>query len=221
MPLAALLFDIDGTLADSNELHVDVWDQVFRAHELSVSREAIHSQVGKGADKLVPALVPDADAETVKALGEEHGAIFKREHLAEVRPFPKAHELLRRAHEAGVRVVLASSASRDEVEHYLDLLEARDLVDATTTADDVGASKPAPDIFSLALERAGTPADQTLAVGDSPYDAEAAGKCGVAAIGFRSGGFSDETLLGAGVKRLYDDAAAMLADFDQVLRGEL
>ena len=210
--IKAVLFDIDGTLADSNELHVRAWAEVFRGRDLDIPDAAIHAQIGKGADLLVPALVPGADESLAGSLGDEHGAIFKARYLGRVKPFPGAHELLARTKAGGRRVVLASSASKEELEHYLDLLGARDIVDAGTSIDDVETSKPAPDIFAVALKRAGVDPDEAVAVGDSPYDVEAAGKSGVATVALRSGGFGDEALSGA--VALYDDAAALLAGFE-------
>jgi HAD superfamily hydrolase (TIGR01509 family) len=212
--IKAVLFDIDGTLADSNDLHVRAWGEVFRKHGLHVCDDAIHAQIGKGADLLVPALVRGADEKLAKALGEEHGAIFKSKYLATVKPFPGARDLLARTKAAGRRVVLASSASKEELDHYVDLLGAREIVEAGTSIDDVKTSKPAPDIFSVALKKAGAKAGETIAVGDSPYDAEAAGKSGIVTVGLRSGGFSDEVLRGAGAKAIYDDAATLLSGFE-------
>ncbi len=214
MTVRAVLFDIDGTLADSNDLHVRAWMQVFDKRGLQTTPEAVHAQIGKGADLLVPALVSGADDKLAEALGEEHGAVFKAKYLDQVKPFPGAHDLLARTKAAGRRVVLASSASKEELEHYVRLLSAADIVDAGTSIDDVETSKPAPDIFAMALKKAGVSANGAVAVGDSPYDVEAAGKCGVATVALRSGGFSDEALLEAGATALYDDAAALLADFD-------
>lgn len=213
MTIRAVLFDIDGTLVDSNALHVLAWGEAFRARGLSVEPQAIHDQIGKGADLLVPALAPGVDAQTAQALGDAHGAIFKAEHLARVRPFPGARDLLERTRRAGRRVVLASSASEAELDHYLDLLDARTLVDASTTVDDVQTSKPAPDIFATALKKIGVDPGEAVAVGDSPYDVESAGECGVATVALRSGGFSDDALRRAGAAALYDDVAALLAGF--------
>ena len=214
MSLSAVLFDIDGTLADSNDQHVEAWAEVFRERGFHIAPAAIHDQIGKGADLLVPALIAGADETLSEELGEAHGAVFKAKHLEGVKPFPGAHDLLARTRSAGRRVVLASSASQGELEHYLDLLDARDLVDASTSIDDVGTSKPAPDIFAVALKKIGVPADEAVMVGDSPYDVEGAAKCGVATVALRSGGFSDEALRRAGAKAIYDDVAALLADFE-------
>lgn len=213
MPFRALLFDIDGTLVDSNDQHIAAWDAVFRDEGIVIARAAIHDQIGKGADMLIPALVPDADAEQRDRLAKAHGALFKARYLEAVRPFPGAYDLLAAAHAAGQAVVLASSASGAELDHYLDLLDARALVAATTSADDVASTKPAPDIFATALDRvAPIGADAAVAIGDTPYDMEAAGRCGIRGIGLRSGGFTDAALRGGGAAWLYDDVAALLAD---------
>ena len=215
MTIQGVFFDIDGTLVDSNDLHVQAWEQAFRDAGHEIERQAIHDQIGKGADMLVPALLPDASEEQAEALGEAHGAIFKARYLDQVRPFPRARDLLARVHDAGQKVVLASSASKAELDHYLDLLDARDLVAAGTSIDDVENSKPAPDIFAVALKKiASIGAERAMVVGDSPYDMEAAGKCGIPAIGLRSGGFSDEALRRAGAVALYDDVAALLTGYD-------
>jgi membrane protein len=213
MKIHAVLFDLDGTLVDSNDLHVDAWEQVLREAGHETSRDAIHAQIGKGADMFVPALVQSADQTTIKELGDRHGAIFKDRFIGQVRPFPGASALLARVAESGRKVVLASSASKEELEHYLDLLGARSAVTGATSIDDVERSKPAPDIFAAALQQLdGIGPDAALAVGDSPYDVESAGSAGIATVALRSGGFPDEALTGAAA--IYDDVAALLADFE-------
>jgi membrane protein len=215
MTIKAILFDIDGTLVDSNDQHVLTWEEVFRDEGETFDRQVIHGQIGKGADMLVPTLMPGTDEDTLERLANAHGEIFKTKFLDVVKPFPGAHDLLVRVHKAGQTVVLASSASKSELDHYLDLLDARDLVAATTSADDVASTKPAPDIFATALGKLdGCNADEVLVVGDTPYDIEAASKCGIGTIALRSGKFSDEALRGAGAVCLYDDVAALLADYD-------
>ena len=215
MAIKAILFDIDGTLVDSNDLHVLAWEEAFAGVGARFDRQLLHDQIGKGTDMLVPTLLPHADEAEQERLGDAHGEAFKTRFLATVRPFAQAHELLAHAHGRGQRVVLASSASAAELDHYLDLLDARDLVSATTTADDVANTKPAPDIFATALEKiAPIEPGEVAVVGDTPYDMDAAGKCGIVAIGLRSGGFPDDALVEAGAAALYDDAAALLRDYD-------
>lgn len=215
MPIKAILFDIDGTLVDSNDLHVLAWEAAFAGEGHRFDRQVLHDQIGKGADNLVPTLLPGSDEATAERLGDAHGAVFKDKYLATARPFPHARDLLAHAHAAGCKLVLASSASQAELDHYLDLLDARDLITATTSIDDVKNSKPAPDIFATALGKLdGIDARDVIAVGDTPYDVESAGKCGIATVGLRSGNFPDEALRTAGAAAVYDDVAALLAGYD-------
>lgn len=213
MAIKAVLFDIDGTLVDTNDFHVLAWDEALRDAGHVFEHQALHDQIGKGADTFLPTLLPDLDLAARERLADAHGRIFKAKYLSRARPFRGARDLLARVRESGQRVVLASSASGAELDHYLDLLDARGLVSATTSADDVQTSKPAPDIFATALHKVAPliPA-QAIVVGDTPYDIEAAAKAGMAAVGVRSGKFSDAALRGA--VALYDDVAALLAAYE-------
>jgi HAD superfamily hydrolase (TIGR01509 family) len=220
MPVRAVLFDIDGTLVDSNDLHVLAWEAAFGSIGVTFDRQRIHDQIGKGADMLVPTLLPDADRATQERLGKIEGEVFQARFRDKAQPFAGAHALLARVHAAGQAAVLASSASAADVDHYLNLLGARELVAATTSADDVAHTKPAPDIFEAALKKvAPLTAAEVLVVGDTPYDVEAAAQCGIGTIAVRSGGFSDDALLRAGAIALYDDVAALLGDYDTSLLG--
>ena len=214
MTIRAVLFDLDGTLVDSNEAHVAAWQAVFADAGHDVPLADIRGQIGKGGDNLVPALLPDTDEREQERLSKAHGKRFKAQHLDHVQPFPGAPALLARVHASGRQVVLASSASRGELKHYVALLGAEDLVDAMTSIDDVKDSKPAPDIFAAALGKAGVAADEAVAVGDSPFDMQSANRAGMGAVGVRSGGFSDDALSEAGATALYTDVAALLAGFD-------
>ena len=215
MPIKALLFDIDGTLVDSNDMHITAWQEAFAGINLKFERQVIHDQIGKGTDMLVPTLLPDLDDHAVEMLGQVHGAIFKERFLGEVKPFPQAHAILARAQKRGQQVMLASSASGAELSHYLDLLHARQLVTATTSGDDVEQTKPAPDIFAAALAKlTGVEASEAVVIGGTPYDVEAAAKCGMSAVAVRSGGFTDEVLTHAGAIAIYDDVAALLESYD-------
>lgn len=208
----AILFDIDGTLVDSNNFHILAWAEAFKAagHEFRLAD--LHEQIGKGADNYVQALLPDASDEEAERLGEEHGRLFRDHYSGRLKPFSKARDLLARCKAEGLKVILASSASADELEHHLALLGAHDLVDGHTSADDVGRTKPCPDIFATAARKAGVAPDEALAVGDTPYDIEAAGRAGIPAVAVRSGLFRDEQLGGA--VAIYDDVADLLARFE-------
>lgn len=206
----AIIFDIDGTLVDSNDYHVWAWQHAFRERGYEIAPADIHDQIGKGGDLLVPALIPDASEDEVKALSARHGEIFSSRYLARVRPFPHAADLLRHVAAQGQKVALASSASKDELNHYVDLLGVGDIVSVATSKDDADTTKPAPDIFAAALKRLGVAPGAALVVGDTPYDVVAAKRAGVTTVAVRSGGFSDRSLRGAGATAIYDDVAALL-----------
>ncbi|USI71915.1 HAD family hydrolase [Sphingomonas morindae] len=214
MAIRALLFDIDGTLIDSNERHVDAWGLAFREAGRPQELDAIRAQIGKGGDQLMPALLPDEPA-LHTPIAERQGAIFADLYLPHVRPFPGAAELVRAVAARGRAVVLASSAKRAELDVYLDRLALRDVVTATTSSDEVEASKPAPDIFAAALAAVGVAPEEALAIGDTPYDVEAAARSGVATVALLSGPFDEEALRAAGAIALYADAAALLAGLEE------
>lgn len=221
MGTKAILFDIDGTLVDSNDLHVSAWQEAFARHGQELDRPTIHEQIGKGGDNLVPSLLPQADADLQERIDASHGEIFKGKYLAKVKRFPGARELLERTKASGRTVLLASSAARDELEAHVETLEARGLIDETTSKDDVGHSKPAPDIFSAAMNKLeGVAPEEALVIGDTPYDMQAARRCGVPAIGVRSGGFSDEQLREAGASAVFDDVGELLEGFDRLFPSE-
>ena len=210
--LRAALFDIDGTLIDSNHLHVQAWVEAFAGAGREVEADAVAPLIGMGGDKLVPTLWPDADEAMQERLSDAHGAAFKGRYMAQAQPFPGARDLVARVHEVGLKVVLATSASDEEVDHYVDLLGIRDMVVTKTSIDEVEESKPAPDIFATALKKAGVAAEAAIAIGDAPYDVEAAGKSGVSTIALLSGGFPRERLEGS--VAIYEDAADLLRRFE-------
>jgi HAD superfamily hydrolase (TIGR01549 family) len=210
VPGAALL-DVDGTLVDTNYHHVLAWYRSFREHGIALPVWRIHRHVGMGGDQLVPALVPGIDEELHEAIEETRGQKYA-ELIDEVRAFDQAHELIEELKREGITVVLASSSPQDELDHYLDLLDARDLADAWTTKDDVDATKPAPDLVLAALEKAGT--TEAVMVGDTPWDVEAARKAGVDTICVITGGFSRQELEEAGAVAVYESVEELRERLD-------
>src|SRR5579871_4370069 len=152
--LGAVLFDIDGTLIDSNDLHVKAWKRAFAEHGHHLASSAILQQICKGGDNLIPALLPQAGDDEREAIADRHSMIFREQYLRKAKPFEGARELLTRVHADGRRVVLASSAKQEELDHYVALMEVGDIVYVTTSSDDADQSKPAPDIFAIALDKA-------------------------------------------------------------------
>lgn len=215
-----VLLDVDGTLVDTNQLHVIAWQRAFRGIGLEIPAWEIHRQVGKGGDKLVAAVagerVEREQGDDVRSLhGDEFGAL-----IDEARPLPGARELMLALRERDVTTVLASSGKSEEVDHYLDLLAARELLDGITTSADVEASKPAPDLVETALERGGG-ARPALLVGDTVWDGEAAARAGIGFVGLRSGGIGEAELREAGAVLVYDDAAELTNDLEEVLTVDL
>ena len=214
MPKRAVLFDIDGTLVDSNDAHVEAWCRAFADEGFHFDRATIHAQVGKGGDNLVPSLIPDAPKQVLERVDHAQAEIYNRDYLSKVRPFPHARDLLLKASEAAKKVVLASSASRPEVEHYVRLLDAGGIIDGATSKDDVVHSKPCPDIFEAALKQAKVASREAIVVGDTPYDIRAARRTGVDTIALRSGRFPESALQAESPIAIYDDAADLLANFE-------
>jgi HAD superfamily hydrolase (TIGR01549 family) len=213
--IEAVLFDIDGTLVDSNEQHVNAWAFAFREDGHPQEVDDIRAQIGKGGDLLVPELLPDVSDAVRKRISERHGYHFKEMYLDHVRAFESATELIERVHASGRKVVLASSAKHDELEHYVELLGVKSLIAATTSIDDVEASKPEPDIFGVAIGKIGVQPANALVVGDTIYDVDAALRAGIATAGVTSGPFDERQLKDAGAIAVYPDVASILRDFDR------
>jgi len=212
--ITTILFDIDGTLVDSNDFHARAWQEVFLNAGHDFPLDLFQGQIGKGGDNLVPSLLPDLSEEEQEAIAEGHGPLYRERYIALVKPFPQARDLLARAKEDGLTVALATSANPEELDHYVELLDAKELIDATTDKGDVKATKPEPDIFATAARKAGARPDQALAIGDTPYDVLAAKRAGIGAIGLLSGGFPEEDLRAAGALAVYKDAADLLAQWE-------
>jgi HAD superfamily hydrolase (TIGR01549 family) len=216
MALTAIL-DIDGTLVDTNYHHALAWYRALRSRGAIVPLWRIHRHIGMGGDHIVSALVgDDFEKEHGDAVRDAEAERYK-DLIGEVQPLPGARDLVVALKEQGHSVVLASSAKEDEVEHYLDLLDARELADAWTTSADVEATKPEPDLVKSALEQGG--GNGAVMVGDSTYDCEAAGRTGVPTIGVLTGGFSEEELLDAGAASVFESPAQLLEQLDRTPLG--
>lgn len=215
-PRRGVLFDIDGTLVDTNYPHVLAWWHAFRTAGYTVSVSDIHRKVGMGADLLVSALIEKDDEQV--ATGHRH---FYAPYLEQLQPFPAAAELLRAAAGLGLEVVLASSAEQEEVDAMTAALGADDVVTVVTTSADAEASKPAPDILEAALSESGLQPANCLVVGDTVWDVQAARKAGMPCVGVLSGGISEAELREAGAVEVYRDAAELLEKIEDSPLGRL
>jgi membrane protein len=213
MTIDAVLIDIDGTLVDSNEQHIRAWAFAFRESGYPQELDDIRMQIGKGGDLLVPELLPDVSDAVRNRISQRQGDLFKDMYLGTVLAFSGAANLIERVHASGRNVVLASSAKQDEVEHYIALLGVRSFIAATTSIDDVEASKPQPDIFDVALQKVGVEPSNALVVGDTIYDVDAALRAGIATVGVTSGPFNDQRLREAGAIAVFADVGSILYDF--------
>ena len=183
---------------------------------MELDLEEIRRQIGKGGDELVPYFVPWWKQKCVQEPLEAYRKfVFQHDFMERVQPLPKVREFLLRLKEAGIRLSLASSASREDLKKYKKLAHMEDLIEEESSADDADRSKPHPDIFQATLKRLGCKPEEVLALGDTPYDAEAAGKAGVWTIGVESGGWTREELLTAGCVEVYKDVAELLERFDE------
>jgi HAD superfamily hydrolase (TIGR01549 family) len=222
--VSAVIFDIDGTLIDSVDLHARAWQEAFRHFGFAVSFQAVRDQIGKGGDELLPTFLTE---EEIAKLGDEmkswRGEHFKKNYLHGVVPFKESHELLARLKESGRKLAAGSSAKKDELDVYIGLLDAKELFDVVTSADDADKAKPHPDIFEAALNKLGELPQDVVVVGDSPYDAEAASKAHIESVGFLCGGFPRDWLLQAGVAEIYEGPSDLLQKLDDsvIVRSRL
>jgi HAD superfamily hydrolase (TIGR01549 family) len=214
--LKAIIFDIDGTLVDSVDLHARAWQESFRKFGREIAFEKVRHQIGKGGDQLMPVFFSKAELERFgEELEKYRGELFKREYLPQVRAFPQVRELFERIRRDGTRIALASSAKKDELKTYKEIARITDLVEEETSADDADKSKPHPDIFEAALAALGdVEADEVIVIGDTPYDAQAAGKLNLRTIGVLCGGFPEAELRAAGCTDIFRDPADLLARYD-------
>jgi len=193
--VTGIIFDIDGTLVDSNDIHARAWIDAFAEFGKDIPFKLMRSQIGKGGDLLVPDLL---SAREMQEFGEKvkkrRTEIFKARYMQQIRPFKRVRENLEILHERRIRMALASSANPDEVDYYIELMEIGELIEASTSTEDAYHSKPSPEIFEAALLKLGTSKRQTLVVGDTPWDILAAHRCALPIAAVRSGGFKRSTL---------------------------
>jgi HAD superfamily hydrolase (TIGR01509 family) len=211
--LKAVLFDVDGTLMDTNYLHTVAWWEAFAQAGHDVPMASIHRAIGMDSDRMLDDLLPgDRDASADSEIKKSHSALYSV-YWPRLRPLPGARTLLRACHDQGLRVILSSSADPHELEVLREALNTDDAIDGATSAGDVPASKPAPDLVQVALDRAGTTPAEAVFIGDAVWDARACQRAGVPCIGVLTGGSSREELTSAGAVAVYDGPADLLGQF--------
>jgi len=217
--MKAVLFDIDGTLVDSNDAHAHAWVEAFGEHGVQADYARIRRCIGMGGDKLIPAISSLAeDSPLGKRIGARRSEIFLQKYLPRLKAFPGARELVAAVKAGGITAVAASSAKKEELRPLLAIVGAEALIDAATSSDDAEESKPDPDIVQAALKQAHARADEAVMIGDTPYDVEAAQRAGVRMVAFRCGGWKDEDLQGA--VAIYDGPADLLAKLIACINGK-
>ena len=213
--MAVAILDIDGTLVDTNYHHAIAWFRAFRQHGIVLPIWRIHRHIGMGGDQLIGALTDERfkerEGDSIRAAEK----VLYMELIGEVEPMQGARQLLEEIKRRGHSVVLASSAKADEVEHYLELLDARSIADAWTTSADVEQTKPQPDLVNSALEKADADPKDAVMVGDTPWDVQAARSAKVPTIAVRTGGFGQEELEEAGAAAVFESVAELLGRIDE------
>lgn len=212
MKYKAVLLDVDGTLIDSNDAHAQAWVDVGREFGYEIEFERVRWLIGMGGDKVLPELTGlEEESEEGKKILDRRGEIFREQYLPGLKPFPQTREFLERIAGEGRKLVVATSASEEDLEVLLKQAGVADLIDNAANSDDAEESKPAPDIVEAALKRGQVTAGEAIMIGDTPYDVGAARRAGVAIIGFTSGGWSAEEL--AGAVAVYEGPADLLGGY--------
>ena len=214
-----MIFDIDGTLVDSNDAHAQSWVDTFAETGYGVPFDVVRPLIGMGADKLLPKTIGIRhDSKEGKKLIKRRSEIFRENYLPSLHPLPGSRALVLRVRSEGLKAIVATSAKEEELKGLLKAAEVSDLMEEKATASDAKRSKPDPDIVEAAIEESGIAPANLVMIGDTPYDIEAAGRAKVRTIGFRSGGWKDEDLLGAA--EIYDGPADLLARSETSLLGK-
>ena len=213
--LRAAILDIDGTLIDTNDAHAHAWVDVCQEFGRPIAFGQVRPLIGMGGDKVLPRLTGlEEESDEGKRLKARRGEIFRERYLPSCRPFPKSRELLERMRDDGMRLVVATSASKDDMAALLKTIGVEDLIEARTSSSDAEESKPDPDIVQAALASADVGPGEAVMLGDTPYDVEASGRAGVPCIALRCGGWwKDEDFREA--VAIYDDPADLLARYDE------
>ncbi|MDB6054944.1 MAG: family hydrolase [Verrucomicrobiales bacterium] len=212
-----ILFDIDGTLLDSNTLHAQAWSDAFREFGKKISSKEIWPQIGKGGDQLLPVFLTEVEIQQFgKQLEKRRGEIFKEHYLQQAKPFPNVRELFQLLLKEKKEIGLATSSKDEEVEQFKKILHIEDLIQSQTTKDDAPHSKPEPDIFQAALNKLnGISRHEAVVVGDTPYDVQAAKKIGLKVIGILCGGFEEELLRQEGADQVYRDPTDLMNHYEE------
>ena len=209
-----MIFDVDGTLVDSNDAHARAWVAAFAEHGITVAYESVRRAIGMGGDKLMPLVAGvEEDSPQGKPIAKRRGEIFREVWLPQLKPFPRTRELVQRINDHGVFLAVASSATEEELHPLLEAAGVSDLIPTRTSSDDAEKSKPDPDIVKAALQRTGCSAGQTIMIGDTPYDVEAAARAGVRIIALECGGWGRGDLRNA--TEVYRDASELLDRYEE------
>lgn len=219
MALEGVILDIDGTLVLSNDAHANSWVEAFAAYDLEVPFETVRPLMGMGGDQLIPKVAPELNSEegTGKAIAQRRKELLFNKLIPQITAANGSRELILKMQKSGLHLVVASSASSEELDIMLKIAQVDDLLSEVTTSDDAEASKPAPDIVQAALKKGQMTPNKVVMLGDSPYDIESAGKAGVGVIALRCGGFNDQQLSQA--LAIYDDPEDLLKHYDSSILG--
>ena len=214
--MQGVIYDVDGTLVDSNDAHAESWVDTFAEAGYSVPFDVVRPLIGMGGDKLLPkAAGITHDSDEGKKLTKRRSEIFREKYLPKLEPLKGSRALVERVRKAGLKPLVATSAKEEELKGLLKAAQVADLMEERATASDAKKSKPDPDIVQAAIEESGLTADELIMIGDTPYDVEAASRAGVRTIAFRSGGWGDADLSGASA--IYDGPADLLAQYENSL----
>jgi len=217
--IKGVIFDIDGTLVDSNDAHARSWVDTFAEAGYDVPFDVVRPLIGMGGDKLLPKTIGKSrDSEEGKKLVKRRSEIFRERYLPHLRPLKGARELVLRVRSDGLKAVVATSAKEEELKGLLKAAQVDDLMEEEATASDADRSKPDPDIVHAAIEQSGISSEHLVMVGDTPYDIEAASKAHVRTIAFRSGGWKDDALKGA--VEIYNGPDDLLAHYESSIIGK-